>query len=65
MKGRDSLELEVFGMSGVPEGAAPGASLLEGDAKAVSFCAHKANIIEAPVWHLSTTSSAAVNHEAL
>ncbi|BDA51677.1 probable BUB3-interacting and GLEBS motif-containing protein ZNF207 at N-terminal half [Coccomyxa sp. Obi] len=29
--GRDSIELEVFGMSGVPEGAVPGVPILEGD----------------------------------
>lgn len=28
--GRDSIELEVFGMAGVPEGAVPGALPLDG-----------------------------------
>lgn len=34
--GKDSIELEVFGMSGVPEGASPGMPLPEGDAASLS-----------------------------
>ena len=38
--GKESMDVEVFGMAGVPEGAVPGAPPPEGVQRNISDCAY-------------------------